>query len=306
MWHLESRLPLQQEPVPPSLAARGELLLIADDSVGLRVRLVNATCRDLEITTWDGIPLVLQEALDEQGTWRRIQWISAKCGNSLGWARLAAGYECSFAGKRHEGPIRTRLRFRLDVGADRMITSNEYEGSIPRWPAHPVSYWIGLLEYNTERAQSGLLEIGEPAVPALLDVLRFGSLRSREAAETVLRAMEPAGPEELEEVLHRPLPMGGWFVDGPMYGTLRTHSAVRIEGEFDLRESRWNESERRIEALRGAVPPWPDLHLKEREEIRSELGVRAVLFTFSRDRRERNVRYVLLSASFALVCVTEP
>ena len=115
----------------------GEWYLLAQPTVvtdigsakGMRLVLVNGTDETISFGACDSRLSIIQEAKDESGKWRPIEYLpSSWCGNSYHQVKLAAGEFWAFPAPRYEGSFKTKLRFRL--GGDKPIVSNEFDGNI--------------------------------------------------------------------------------------------------------------------------------------------------------------------------------
>lgn len=124
-----------------ALLERKKMLLVAEpdvrvqrgqQSVGMRLRLVNGTDRTARLLAMDDEVLIVQEALDDDGAWKAIEFIEwSGCGNSFHRLSLKPGEGWEIAAPRYAGPMPTKLRFALKGSeAGEPIYSNEFDGSI--------------------------------------------------------------------------------------------------------------------------------------------------------------------------------
>lgn len=105
--------------------------VFAEKYKGIELRLVNGTQDIAEFRASDSRLSIVQEARDEQGNWREIEYLPRSwCGNSYHRVLLAPGECWVFAAPRYEGQIKTRLRFKLMMQNNESIYSAEFHGSI--------------------------------------------------------------------------------------------------------------------------------------------------------------------------------
>jgi hypothetical protein len=112
------------------LLAEPEVVTKVGDAKGMRLTLVNATGSTLAFDASDSRLSIVQEAIDDKGTWRSVENLpSSWCGNSYHRLMLPSGQFWSFSAPRYQGEHKTKLRFRMNVGKETMY-SNEFEGSV--------------------------------------------------------------------------------------------------------------------------------------------------------------------------------
>lgn len=118
---------------------RHEVTLIAfpDERVayfkhcGLAVRLVNRTRGVASFPACDSSLFLVQEARAENGRWHAIEALPQEiCGNSFHRVALKPNQYWQFPARVYDGPIKTKLRFRLDTGGQEPLYSNEFDGAI--------------------------------------------------------------------------------------------------------------------------------------------------------------------------------
>jgi hypothetical protein len=121
---------------------------------GFALRLVNRTDKPVALRACDSCLYLVQEALDSDGNWRAIETLPQEiCGNSFHRVFLDKDQYWEFPAPRYSGLFKTRMRFRLDLGKEKVwledersecgrksvwlprpggqvIYSNEFEGSI--------------------------------------------------------------------------------------------------------------------------------------------------------------------------------
>lgn len=104
---------------------------------GVAVRLVNRTNEVKKFAACDSCLYLVQEAQDEQGVWREIEDLpSAICGNSFHQVALKPGQFWEIKARAYHGPMKTKLRFRLDGSGESAegepIYSREFDGRISK------------------------------------------------------------------------------------------------------------------------------------------------------------------------------
>jgi HEAT repeat protein len=102
---------------------------------GIALRLINRTGETTAFEACDSSLYIVQEALDKQGRWREIEALpTTRCGNSFHRVFLKPDQYWQFPARVYAGPIKTKIRFRLDPGGeqadDKSIYSNEFEGFV--------------------------------------------------------------------------------------------------------------------------------------------------------------------------------
>src|SRR5205823_820574 len=104
---------------------------------GIALRLLNRTGEVATFSACDSQLYLVQEALDENGRWREIEDPPcAICGNSFHQVFLKSNQYWEFKARTYDGPIKTKIRFRLDPSGEKdtakPIYSNEFEGHISK------------------------------------------------------------------------------------------------------------------------------------------------------------------------------
>jgi len=96
-------------------------------------KIFNNTADTLNVTTHIGGTLIgIQEAKDEKGNWRPIEyWFNDRCGNSFNDIQLAPDEYLNFFIPRYYGTFKTKLRLRLLIGT-KTYTSKEWDGRIDK------------------------------------------------------------------------------------------------------------------------------------------------------------------------------
>jgi hypothetical protein len=124
--------------VDPDESARVE------NTAAVRVRVVNRTGERAAFSAIDSHLYLLQEAQNEKGEWKPIEKMPHGTGPrdcAVGFHRISlqAGQYWEILGPRYKGPLKTKLRFRLDLGTNKgkipqpggeIIYSNEFDGSV--------------------------------------------------------------------------------------------------------------------------------------------------------------------------------
>jgi hypothetical protein len=103
---------------------------------GLEIRLVNNGKNQLVLPASDSRIELYQEALDTDGQWKLVEFFpSSWCGNSRHNVYLKHGQYFAFVAPKYSGPMKTKLRFKLEGGLESPIVSKEYDGGI-----HPQQF----------------------------------------------------------------------------------------------------------------------------------------------------------------------
>jgi hypothetical protein len=99
---------------------------------GIAVRVVNRTGEIASFPACDSCLFLVREAVDGVGRWRAIETPpEAICGNSFHRVSLKPGQYWEFPARLYRGPVRTKVRFRLDQGeGEPPIYSNVFEGEV--------------------------------------------------------------------------------------------------------------------------------------------------------------------------------
>jgi hypothetical protein len=99
---------------------------------GIALRLINRTNKVAWFAACDSRLTVVGEAIDGDGRWRAIESApEAICGNSFHRVALAADQYWEFPARLYSGPIKTKIRFRLDRGdKSPPIYSNAFDGEV--------------------------------------------------------------------------------------------------------------------------------------------------------------------------------
>jgi hypothetical protein len=99
----------------------------------IKGKILNNTADTLNVTTHIGGTLIgIQEAKDEKGNWRPIEyWFNDRCGNSFDNVQLAPNEYLYFYFPRYYGSFKTKLRFRLLIGT-KTFRSKEWDGRIDK------------------------------------------------------------------------------------------------------------------------------------------------------------------------------
>jgi hypothetical protein len=97
---------------------------------GFTVRVVNRTGEPVPFAACDSALFLVREAREAGGKWREVESRPEPiCGNSFHRVFLGPGQYWEFPAREYPGPIRARVRLRLDPGGGRpAIDSNEFDG----------------------------------------------------------------------------------------------------------------------------------------------------------------------------------
>ncbi|MEM1003096.1 MAG: hypothetical protein AAGH46_10650 [Bacteroidota bacterium] len=94
--------------------------------------LVNTTDYPFFTEMQDGSLMIIQEALDEEGVWKPIEyWIFSGCGNSYNFLKLAPGKCVMVPVKKYAGEFQTKIRLKFKT-PNGLIYSEPFEGSIEK------------------------------------------------------------------------------------------------------------------------------------------------------------------------------
>jgi hypothetical protein len=121
--------------------AKGTISLVAfpDEPVvypvkdrGFALRLINRTDKVAWFAACDSCLFLVREAIDGDGRWGVIESAPrAICGNSFHRVALAPDQYWEFPARLYSGPIKTKVRFRLDRGdKSPPIYSNAFDGEV--------------------------------------------------------------------------------------------------------------------------------------------------------------------------------
>jgi hypothetical protein len=125
------------------LGEEGKISLIVtpDEAVllgshrGIALHLVNRSNRVAAFAACDSRLYIVQEALSNDGLWLPIEWSPpAICYRSFHQVFLKRNECWEFPAPQYRGPVKTKIRFRLDPNGDPAegtpVYSNEFDGSI--------------------------------------------------------------------------------------------------------------------------------------------------------------------------------
>jgi hypothetical protein len=104
-------------------------------SRGIALRLVNRTPETVAFTACDSQIYIVQEALDAKGAWRAIESLPfTDCGNSFHRVFLGPDQYWEFKARTYDGPIKTKIRFRLNRDGEEnkadSVYTGEFEGQV--------------------------------------------------------------------------------------------------------------------------------------------------------------------------------
>jgi hypothetical protein len=107
-----------------------DVTVYADRYFGYKLYLINAAKDTVNIPVQDGRIKIVQQAKNKSGEWQDIDnFINSFCGNSYYTVELAPNEFQIFATPIFKGQFRTQLRFKLELGKNK-IYSNIYTGHI--------------------------------------------------------------------------------------------------------------------------------------------------------------------------------
>ncbi len=91
--------------------------------------LVNTTDSTFRATKQDGSLIMIQEALDDKGVWKPIEyWLHSGCGNSYDISlELEPGKYTIIPIRKLTGDFKTKFRLKLEYGSD-ILYSDAYDG----------------------------------------------------------------------------------------------------------------------------------------------------------------------------------
>jgi hypothetical protein len=101
---------------------------------GFALRLINRTGEAIPFAACDSMLGLVREARDAGGEWREIETPPQPiCGNSFHRMVLGPGQYWEFLAREYAGPVKARMRFRLEPGDGRpTIYSNVFDGRVTR------------------------------------------------------------------------------------------------------------------------------------------------------------------------------
>ena len=99
---------------------------------GFALRVVNRTAEATPFAAGDSMLSLVREAQDSSGVWREIETLpETSCGNSFHRVFLGSMQYWEFPARLYSGPIKTKMRFRLDPGDGKpAIYSDEFDGQV--------------------------------------------------------------------------------------------------------------------------------------------------------------------------------
>ncbi len=107
-----------------------QAVTIKQNYKGYKLFIVNQSDTITKLDASDSRIDVIAEAL-HQGTWKPIQYlVGSTCGNSYHSVYLKPNEYWEFEVPKFKGDVKTKLRYRLRVGRDSYIYSNEIQASI--------------------------------------------------------------------------------------------------------------------------------------------------------------------------------
>jgi hypothetical protein len=99
---------------------------------GIALRVINRTDEAASFAACDSCLFLVREAVDEDDRWRSVETPpEAICGNSFHRVSLKSDQYWEAPARLYSGPIKTKIRFRLDRGdGGPPIYSNEFAGEV--------------------------------------------------------------------------------------------------------------------------------------------------------------------------------
>jgi len=99
---------------------------------GFALRVVNRTGEAAPFAACDSALMLVRERQDADGTWHDVEVLPESiCGNSYHRVFLGPGQYWEFPAREYAGPVKARVRFRLDPGGGRpALYSNEFDGQL--------------------------------------------------------------------------------------------------------------------------------------------------------------------------------
>jgi len=96
----------------------------------LTLVLINDTGKRISINGQDGSVFMIQEAKDQKGKWRPIEfWRGSGCGMSYRGISIGAGKQVMTLAPRYKGSLKTQIRFKLNDGK-RILYTKPFSGSV--------------------------------------------------------------------------------------------------------------------------------------------------------------------------------
>lgn len=212
---------------------------------GMAVRLINRTGQVVSFEACDSCLFLVREALDGTGRWREIESPpEAICGNSYHRVFLKPDQFWQFPARLYKGPIKTKIRFRLDAGREpdegTPLYSNEFDGSVA-----VVQFRTGPDRAAVARALKSS-EATAAVIRVLAEALKDEDLRTREPAATKLADFGPAAREAVpsllaamkgrDATLRATAAYALWRVDSQRKEAIRT--LIAVLGKQDATEAR--------------------------------------------------------------------
>lgn len=121
-----------QEKFKTELESEKEFRLIASpsDDGKISVYIQNNTSDRIELHHQDYKIYILQEAMDENGLWKPIEyWESSDCGNSFGDIKIEPNEIIETKTTKYQGNFKTKIRFKLSEN-NKVYYSNSLDSSI--------------------------------------------------------------------------------------------------------------------------------------------------------------------------------
>ncbi len=121
-----------QEKFKKELNSKKEFRLIASpsDDGKISIYIQNNTIDKIELNHQDYKIYILQEAMDENGLWKPIEfWESSDCGNSFGDIKIEPNGIIETKSTKYNGNFKTKIRFKLSNN-NKVYYSNAIDGNI--------------------------------------------------------------------------------------------------------------------------------------------------------------------------------
>ncbi len=102
-----------------------------DQYMGRKVRVYNNAGETKAIPTIDCVLYAIPEAMDSEGRWRALEsYINGFCNFSYFGVNLEPQHYWEFVVPIYSGSFRTKMRYVLSLGGDKVAYSEEFDGSV--------------------------------------------------------------------------------------------------------------------------------------------------------------------------------
>ncbi|WP_405207093.1 hypothetical protein [Aquimarina sp. LLG6339-5] len=107
-----------------------KLIALQNSDGKISVYIQNKTSDTISISHQDYKIYILQEAMDEKGIWKPIEyWEGSDCGNSFGEIKIEPNGIIETKSTKYNGDFKTKIRFKLNEN-NKVYYSNAIEGNI--------------------------------------------------------------------------------------------------------------------------------------------------------------------------------